>query len=152
MEHSKAQFNAIRKRVGLSQEDIANALGNAVRTVKRWESPNYQQPPADAWEYLENALKQHIEAVNKSVEMVKQIGEKVGSLPDHVDFLYYKTQRQYDLYGRDPGSYMIVNARTREIAVRLEQLGVEARFHYPEEDERLFTQLANTRGGLEEDE
>lgn len=146
MEHTKAQFKAIRERVGLSQEAVANALGNAVRTVKRWEDPNYQQPPADAWAYLEQALKQHVQAVNKSVDMVKQIGEKTGNLPDHVDLLYYKTQHQYDLYGRDPGSYMMVNARTREIAVRLEQLGVEARFHYPEEDEQLFTQLANTRG------
>lgn len=146
MEHTKAQFKATRERVGLSQEAVADALGNAVRTVKRWEDPNYQQPPKDAWAYLESALKQHVEAVNKSVEMVKQIGEKVGNLPDHVDLLFYRTQHQYDLYGRDPGNYMIVNARAREIAVRLEQLGVETRFHYPEEDERLFTQLANTRG------
>lgn len=150
MEHTKAQFKAIRERVGLSQEAVANALGNAVRTVKRWEDPNYQQPPADAWAYLEQALQQHVEAVNKSVDMVKQIGEKMGNLPDHVDLLYYKTQHQYDLYGRDPGGYTIVNARSREIAVRLELLGVETRFHYPEEDEQLFTQLANTRG-LEEE-
>lgn len=146
MRHNKAQFKAIRERVGLSQEDVANALGNAVRTVKRWEDPNYQQPPADAWGYLGEALKQHIEAVNTAVDTVKKVGEKMGNLPDHVDMLYYKTQRQYDLYGRDTGSYMIVNARTREIAVRLEQLGVEARFRYPEDDEQLFTQLANTRG------
>ena len=146
MEHTKAQFKAIRERVGLSQEDVADALGNAVRTVKRWEDPNYQQPPADAWDYLEQAFDQHVEAVNKAIGTVKQIREKMGGLPDHVDMLYYKTQRQYDLYGRDTGSYMIVNARTREIAVRLELLGVETRFHYPEEDERLFTQLANTRG------
>lgn len=146
MEHTKAQFKAIRERVGLSQEAVADALGNVVRTVKRWEDPNYQQPPEDAWEYLEQALKQHVEAVNKSVDMVKQIGEKVGNLPDHVDLLFYRTQRQYDLYGRDTGNYMMVNARAREIAVRLEQLGVETRFHYPEENERLFTQLANTRG------
>lgn len=151
MENTKAQFKAIRERTGLSQEDIANALGNAVRTVKRWEDPNYQQPPADAWEYLGEALKQHIDAVNKSVDMVKQIGKKMGNLPGHVDLLYYRTQQEYDLYGRDTGSYTIVNARSREIAVRLELLGVETRFHYPEEDERLFTRLSNTRG-LEEDE
>lgn len=146
MEHSKAQFKAIRERVGLSQEDVANALGNAVRTVKRWESPNYQQPPEDAWDYLEQALAQHTRIVDDALRTVeKTIKGHGGRKPDHVDLLYYKTQQQYDLYGRDPGSYMIVNARTREIAVRLEQLGVEARFHYPEEDEQLFTQLANTR-------
>lgn len=150
MEHTKAQFKAIRERVGLSQEAVADALGNVVRTVKRWEDPNYQQPPADAWAYLESALKQHVEAVNKAINTVQQIGEKVGNLPDHVDLLFYRTQRQYDLYGRDSGNYMIVNARSREIAVRLEQLGVETRFHYPEEDERLFTQLANTRGREDE--
>lgn len=151
MEHTKAQFKAIRERVGLSQEDVADALGNAVRTVKRWESPDYQQPPEDAWEYLEDALDQHKRIVDDALRAVeKTIKGHGGRKPDHVDLLYYKTQHQYDLYGRDPGSYMMVNARTREIAVLLEQLGVEARFHYPEEDEQLFTQLANTRG-LEEE-
>ena len=146
MEHTKAQFKAIRERVGLSQEDVANALGNAVRTVKRWEDPNYQQPPADAWDYLEQALDQHKRIVDDALRTVeKTIKGHGGRKPDHVDLLYYKTQRQYDLYGRDTGSYLMVNARTREIAVRLEQLGVETRFHYPEENERLFTQLANTR-------
>lgn len=146
MEHTKAQFKAIRERVGLSQEDVANALNNAIRTVKRWEDPRYQQPPEDAWDYLENALTQHKRIVDDAVRVVeKTIKGHGGRKPDHADLLYYRTQQQYDLYGRDPGSYMIVNARTREIAVRLEQLGVEARYHYPEEDEQLFTQLANTR-------
>ena len=148
---SKAEFKAIRERVGLSQEAIAKALGNTVMTVKRWENPRYQQPPEDAWGYLLVALDQHKRIVDDALRAVeKTIKGHGGRKPDHVDLLYYRTQQQYDLYGRDPGSYMIVNARTREIAVRLEQLGVEARFHYPEEDERLFTQLANTRG-LEEE-
>lgn len=144
---SKAQFKAIRERVGLSQEAVAQALGNAVMTVKRWENPRYQQPPEDAWGYLFTALDQHKRIVDDAVRAVeKTIKGHGGRKPDHVDLLYYRTQEQYDQYGRDEGDYMVVNARVREISVRVEALGVEPRLHYPEEDEKLFSILANTRG------
>ena len=34
---SKADFKCLRERVGLSQQDVASALGVNIRSVKRWE-------------------------------------------------------------------------------------------------------------------
>lgn len=145
---TKAEFKAIRERVGLSQEAVAQALGNTVLTVKRWENPRYSNPPEDAWAFLFTALDQHKRIVDDALRAVeKTIKGHGGRKPSHADFLYYRTQEQYDLYGREEGDYMVVNARVREIAVRVEALGVEPRLHYPEEDEKLFSILANTRSG-----
>lgn len=146
MKKTKAQFRAIRERVGISQAALADALGNEISTVKRWENPRYVEPPTDAWEYLLDALAAHEDAVEKSVNVVKKMIKKNGGRkPQNVKILYYRTQHQYDLYGRDKGDYQIVDARAREVAVRLEQMGVGVEFHYPEDSERFFSNLAKTR-------
>ena len=36
-----AEFRAMREQVGLSQADVADTLGVNVRSVKRWEDPEY---------------------------------------------------------------------------------------------------------------
>ena len=132
MKHTKANFRVIRERVGLSQQAVATALGNQVMTVKRWENPKYPVPPNDAWEMLEGALKVHMEAVDTTVENARRRIAEIGQKPESFDLAYYRSQAQYDVLGRDSGDYQIVNARSREIGVRLEQLGIPVEFHYPE--------------------
>lgn len=145
MNRTKAQFRAIRERIGLSQKTLADALGNNVDTVKRWENPKYYAIPDDAWKYIDGLLQQHIVAVQSAMETIEGNIEREGHAPTDVTLLYYRSQRHYDMYGRDKGDYQLVNARTREIAALLEDEGIHTVFKYPEDDELMFQQLANTR-------
>ena len=56
---SKAEFRANRERLGATQDDFAQALNVAVRTIKRWESPDFQNPPEDAWAHLNDLREDH---------------------------------------------------------------------------------------------
>ena len=143
---SKAWVRATRERVGLSQKALADRLGNTVDMVKKWENPKYSEPPEDACRLLESCLKAHRRAVSVSVEQVETIERQTGSRPSEVTLSYFRSQRHYDEYGRDQGTYGIVNARSREIAAVLESKGYAVQFVYPEDrDETMFTALANTR-------
>ena len=132
MQHTKSNFRATRERVGLSQKAFANLMGNSVDIVKKWEHENYLLPPDDAWEMLEGALSVHMEAVDTTVENIRRRIAEIGYKPESFDLVYFRSQAQYDEIGRDSGDYRIINARSREIAVRLEQLGIPVEFHSPE--------------------
>ena len=41
MTRSKADFKALRERVGLSQQDVADAANVTRTSVKRWERPGF---------------------------------------------------------------------------------------------------------------
>ena len=55
---NKQEFKALREQVGMSQTDLALALGVSERSVKRWESVKYKEYNAlqDAWDILDDAL------------------------------------------------------------------------------------------------
>ena len=116
-----------------------------VLTVKRWEKPGEADAPADVRAWLEHMLDLHVQAVAAALDAVDDMTGDQGKPPEHVDLMYYRSQAHYDRYGRDKGDFTIVNARSREIAAVLESGGIEARFHYPEDNEVLFQRLANTR-------
>lgn len=143
---SKSWLRATRERVGLSQRELAQAMGNTTDMVKKWENPSYGPVPQDAADYMENALGRHREAVEASVEQVEAIEKRTGRKPHEITLSYFRSQYHYDEYGRDQGTYGVVNARSREIAVILESKGYGVRFVYPEERSEVeFTALANTR-------
>lgn len=134
MQHTKAALKATRERVGMTQQDLADALGVQARSVKRWESPaSGYEAPQDAWDVLEEALEAHWEAVDSALEIVAQQAEGLGHMPDAVALTYYRDQAQYDALGRDEGLVGVVNARSRAIADALEADEVEAVWLYPDE-------------------
>ena len=108
-------------------------------TVKRWEKPGEAEPPADAQAWLEHMLTQHVEAVEAALDAVDGIEEVQGNPPDHVDLLYYRSQAHYDTYGRDDAVYSVVNARAREVGVRLQAEGYTVRYVYPEDADTVST-------------
>lgn len=113
-------------------------LGNKVLTVKRWENPEYVDPPADAWRVLLDLLYAHRRAVDTVLDIVeRQLDSNGGEPSGPVRLLYYRTQTEYDEYGRDSGDYGLVNARSREVALRLGLLGIDTVFEYPEETDEL---------------
>lgn len=145
MADSKAEFRATRERVGLTQTALAGALDVRVETVKRWENPQYDEPPAFAWDYLSGVLEAHTAIVQSTIRRVDMIAEQQGALPKTMCLTYYRSQAQYDRYGRDKGDFNIINARSREIGMLLSQRGIEVKYVYPDGNTALYETLGKTR-------
>lgn len=132
-QRTKATFKALRETVGLSQDNVAKDLGVSVISVKRWERPGYQYPPADAWEYMLDAYRAHCDAVNGALDQVDEIADFVGRYPELVSITYWRTQEQYDRLERDPGHVGMINARARAVGGGLLEQGIEVEWRFPEE-------------------
>ena len=131
---TKAGFRALRDRVGFSQQNMADALGVRVRTVKRWEDPSHpSMPPDAAWDLLGSLCDAQRQAVETCYEQAARAVEDHGRMPDSVVMTYFRDQEMYDAYGRDDGPYGVANANARAAAAQLERLGLEVEFRYPQE-------------------
>ena len=129
---TKADFRAIRETIGLTQGDVAEACGVSLRTVKRWEHLDWQEPPSDAWAWLLDMLDRHDALVDEAVDRALAIVGERGE-PAAVVITYYRDQAQYDAHGRDPGPYGFANSVAREVALDLNGEGIETEFRYPDE-------------------
>ena len=128
-----AEFRAMREQVGLSQADVADALGVNVRSVKRWEDPGYPfEIPEDAWAVLHDAYVLQRRQVEYAVEKAIQMGETTGKHSSlEVRLAYWRTQSDYDAaHPHDPGSHGQANAVSRAVAEKLQDLGFDISFHY----------------------
>lgn len=126
----KADFKARRETLGLSQHDVADELEVSVRTVKRWEHPDWQEPPEDAWALIERYEAIRREAIEESERAFLEAnydGTKNGAV-----IAYYRTQDDYDAYGRDEGPYGFANANARAVAESIGRMGYEVKIVYPE--------------------
>ena len=66
-DRSVAEFRAERELCGLSLYDVAEELGVAVNTVKRWENPNYFPPSPAAWRYIDREYDKHCDDVETAL-------------------------------------------------------------------------------------
>lgn len=128
---TKADFRAKRETMGLTQGDVAKACGVSLRTVKRWEHPDWQEPPDDAWEWLIGMHDRHDAAVDAMVDQALEMVREHDL--EMVAITYYRDQAQYDACGRDDGPYGFVNSIAREAALDLAGEGIETEFRYPDE-------------------
>lgn len=126
---SKADFRARREMVGLAQQDVADALGVDVRSVKRWEREGFNDPPEAAW----NLIGYYEES------QARVVADIVDAFPDgaRAEITVYRTQAEYDavqgLYGDpDRGPFGVANANALEAARELDALGCEVVFRYTE--------------------
>ena len=67
-DRSVAEFRAKRELCGLSTYDVAQELGVAVNTVKRWENPNYFPPSPAAWQYIDREYDRHCDQVEEALQ------------------------------------------------------------------------------------
>lgn len=128
---AKADFKAARETCGLSQQDVADALGVRATTVKRWERPGFPEPPEDAREWLRGMLDAHERAVLAMLVLAERRLEEDGVR--EVSVTYLRDQAEYDALGRDPGPFGVVNARSRDAAAILRDEGFDVSFAYPGE-------------------
>lgn len=124
-----ATFRALRETCGYTQGDVAEAVGVALRTVKRWESYD-GEPPADVAEWVLERVEDHERAVEAMVEVAEDARDRTGV--SEVAVSYYREQMHYVVDGRDDGPFGVANARARDAAAILRDEGFEVRFVYPE--------------------
>lgn len=135
MARGKADFRARREMLGLTQQDVADALNANVKTIKNWENPRqtrYRISEA-AWKYLDRAADIQSQQVAYARSLVESHAGEFGETPMVVPITYYRDQSTYDRYGRDAGPYGQANATARAIAVELERMGVRVEFRYPDD-------------------
>lgn len=130
MPSKKAWMRAAREICGLSQHDIAIEADVNERTVRRWEKPGEQEPPADVIAWLTTALEEHRQAV---IDFVEDITSKAkpGS---RILLTWYMNQGQRDYEGGVDSPYTYDNAIIRSSAEKLVDLGYIVEFHYPDEE------------------
>lgn len=130
----KAEMRALRELVGLSQGDLAALAGVSVRTVKRWEHPEWSDPPDDVMDILHAARERQFRAVDGAVEIVREHAQAQA-----VQLTYYRSQQQYDELGREPGEpFGCANANSRLVADRLTAAGVEVEWSYPDDPDNIY--------------
>lgn len=134
MTRTKAAFKALRESAGLSQQNVADALDVNISTAKRWEKPSFPyDAPDDAWEYLEGVKETQEEQVSFMLAAVAEQVEQMGKEPVVVPITYYRDQKMYDEFGRDPGPFGWPNAVARKVVYELERRGIACEFRYPTE-------------------
>ena len=123
-----AWFRATREMLGMTQQDVADAVSVRILTVKRWERGD-REPPQDVVGWLEDLSEMQRDAVEAAV------GVAVASAPLHgsVQLTYYRTQEQYDELGGDDGPVGMANANARLVAARLDAMGYTVGWSYPDD-------------------
>lgn len=124
MSRTKADFKAEREALGLSQQDMADALDVRCMTVKRWERPGFPEPPEDAWERLAEFRELHNQMVDYTISIFEH------SAADELVLTYYRDQSMYNVAHDDGGSFAFANAASREAAAILRDGGRNVRFEY----------------------
>nr|DAQ31604.1 MAG TPA: helix-turn-helix domain protein [Caudoviricetes sp.] len=126
---SKQEFKALREQVGMSQTDLALALGVAERSVKRWESIKYSNysAPQDAWDILDDALNLQRQVISAALGQIDEAAQEVGGYPASVKLVYWSSQAEYDEYHcvDDDGDWRQANATARIVSYALHERGIE---------------------------
>lgn len=125
---NKATFKALREHVGISNAALAESLGVAERSVKRWEDPRYSDPPEEACELLAEMRQRQLDMMDCAIAKAEEAGTQAVRLN------YYRTQFEYDFCGRDAGDYRQANANARACADALEAMGYDVEYSYPTDD------------------
>lgn len=127
-QRAHADFRMRRETLGLSQADVADALGITQRSVQRWEKADGIAAPAFAWEWLDEQAELFSDMLTAAAEALD--GAPEGAV---LGVTYYRSQSEYDELGRDPGYYGMVNAVTREVCKVAEGRGIQCHAVFPEE-------------------
>nr|AHF24280.1 hypothetical protein [uncultured bacterium Contig1770] len=126
MEDNKVEFRARREMVGMSQQMLADKLGVALRSVKRWENPTYPwQPPEDACDVIDEACEKQAQVVDAAVSKALDSGA------DEISLTYWRDAAHYAQgHGGDGSGWQMANANSRMIAAVLEWQGIDVSFGF----------------------
>ena len=121
-DRSVAEFRAKRELCGLSLYDVADELGVAVNTVKRWENPNYFPPSPAAWRFIDREYDKHCDAVEDMLQ--ESLADADGDEP--VVVLWHRN----GMRGVSDAQVGEHNAVAKAVAESLMTLGREVTFRW----------------------
>ena len=131
--NTSANFRALREICGVTQQQVADAMGVQIRTVKRWEKGETPLPD-DALAWMRECATEHTLGVRT------ELGEIMAEAEpgEAICLTYYRTQEQADmdaeLQGVEAGPYQFINAVYRSVGERLTDMGYLVSFKYPDEE------------------
>lgn len=125
-DRSVAEFRAKREMCGLSLYDVAEELGVAVNTVKRWENPNYFPPSPAAWRYIDREYDKHCDAVDDAIHEAME----AAKVSQPVTIPWFRN----GMNGVSDRQVGMSNAISRAVAESLLTLGVEVTFRWSDPD------------------
>ena len=129
---SKADLRARREMLGLTQGDVADMLGVTVMSVNRWERPGKNDAPTEAWELIEGYERRMAGAVDACVSIAEDAAAKAGKPPKAVQITVFRSQKDYDRWGRDDGLFHFARACAFDAAGTRASEGCDVEFVYPE--------------------
>ena len=129
--NTAANFRALRELCGVTQQQVADAMGVQIRTVKRWEK-GVTPVPDDALAWLRERVIGHTQSVRSEVARMALCAEPPAALC----LTYYRTQEQTDaeaeLWGGESLPIGFVNAIYGSVGERLTDMGYLVSFKYPD--------------------
>lgn len=125
-DRSVAEFRAKRELCGLSLYDVAEELGVAVNTVKRWENPNYFPPSPAAWRYIDREYDKHCDRVEDV--LTNAIKSRADGEP--VVVLWHRN----GMRGVSDAQVGMSNAVSKAVAESLLTLGYDVTFRWSDPD------------------
>lgn len=149
---TKAQFRAMRERVGMTRETMAELIGVSVRSVRYWETIDSKRfPPQDAWDVLDDALEHQRAIITFTLNKVTEIIKEMGETPEAIRLPYWLSRKQYEEGSEDSkyglnGDWHMANANAQTIAIILETQGIDVEWedfnpanpaNYEEADDEL---------------
>lgn len=147
IERSGAEFRAIREKLGWSQRELANELGEDHSTVKKWENPStvplgWKIKPY-VWDWIDKRVVEFEDEVNRRIDQAHEYFEYTGA--DHITILYRRTGMFHSMKVRTRGHKHacpvgVANSVARTVGDYLMSEGYVVRFDWPEDerDTRFF--------------
>lgn len=128
-DRSVAEFRAKRELCGLSLYDVAEELGVALNTVKRWENPNYFPPSPAAWRFIDRQYEMHCDRVESALQKAIDEHEKGDTVT--------VTWCRNNMRGVSDRQVGMLNAVSKAVAESLLTLGYDVTFRWsdPEAEE-----------------
>ena len=123
---SVAEFRAKRELCRLSLYDVADELGVAVNTVKRWENPNYFPPSPAAWEFIDKEYDRHCDRVEAALQAA--IDSRVDGQPIIVRW------HRNGMRGVSDKQVGMSNAVSKAVAESLMTIGYDVTFRWSDPD------------------
>lgn len=133
----KADFRAEREALGLSIKDMAEQVGVAPITMRRWEKPREWSIPPDVRRKLAGLRDRFDEACDRTADGLETHAALSGNPPGPVVLPYYRDEGEWEAYG--PGiagtglPFGFANAVARECAAAARALGIPVRYAYARE-------------------
>ena len=133
----KADFRAEREALGLSIKDMAEQVGVAPITMRRWEKPREWSIPEDVRQKLDELRGRFDAACDRIADELEAHAALGGDPPAPVVLPYYRDEGEWEAYG--PGiagtglTFGFANAVARECAAEARALGIPVRYAYARE-------------------